>query len=74
MTQKATGGAAEGVVDDRGSQSAGRVLLFVPAYNCEGQLPRVLAQLTPELQRLFDEVVVVDNRSTDKTLAAAEAA
>lgn len=51
----------------------GRLLLFIPAYNCATQLPRVLAQLTPEAQRLFDEVLVVDNRSTDDTLAAAEA-
>ncbi len=52
----------------------GRILLFIPAYNCGRQLPRVLAQLTPEVQRMFDEVLVVDNRSGDDTLAAAESA
>lgn len=51
---------------------SGRVLLFVPAYNCEKQLPRVLGQLTPEVQQMMDQVLVVDNRSTDDTAAAAE--
>lgn len=52
---------------------SGRLLLFIPAYNCERQLPRVLAQLTPEVQEVFDQVLVVDNRSTDGTATAAEA-
>jgi glycosyltransferase involved in cell wall biosynthesis len=42
-----------------------RILLFVPMYNCERQIGRVLAQITPEHQRLLAEVMVVDNRSTD---------
>ncbi len=50
---------------------SGRLLLFIPAYNCAKQLPRVLAQLTPDVQRMFGEVLVVDNRSTDDTVAAA---
>lgn len=48
-------------------------MLFVPAYNCERQMPRVLAQLTPVVCNVIDEVLVVDNRSTDETLAVAEA-
>lgn len=54
--------------------SGERVLVFIPAYNCAQQIGRVLAQFTPSACRLVDEVVVVDNRSTDDTLAAAEAA
>ena len=50
---------------------AERKLIFIPAYNCEKQIPRVLAQFTPDIQKLFDEIVVIDNCSTDKTLDAA---
>ncbi|WP_331068459.1 glycosyltransferase family 2 protein [Steroidobacter sp.] len=52
----------------------GRVLLFIPAYNCAPQIPRVLAQLTPDVRALLSEVIVVDNRSGDGTQAAAVAA
>lgn len=41
------------------------VLLFIPSYNCAAQIGRVIAQLTPEVQDLLGEVLVVDNRSTD---------
>ena len=51
-----------------------RILVFIPAYNCERQLPRVVAQFTPDIQELIDCIVVIDNRSTDGTLAAAGAA
>ena len=42
-----------------------RILLFVPMYNCERQISRVIAQLTPEIQQVLSEVIVVDNRSSD---------
>jgi glycosyltransferase involved in cell wall biosynthesis len=48
-----------------------RILVFIPAYNCERQLPRVLAQFTPELQALFSKLIIVNNRSTDATENAA---
>lgn len=51
-----------------------RILLFIPAYNCAPQIPRVIAQLTPEVRALISEVIVVNNRSTDATEAAAQAA
>lgn len=51
-----------------------RILVFIPAYNCERQLPRVIAQFTPEVQRRFAGLIVVNNRSTDATEAAALAA
>lgn len=52
-----------------------RFLIFIPAYNCEAQITRVVA----DLARLTDEpgtfaIAVVENRSTDGTLAAAERA
>ncbi len=44
-----------------------RILLFIPAYNCEKQVVRVLSQLDGSIMRYIDEVVVVNNRSTDGT-------
>jgi len=44
-------------------------------YNCAPQIPRVLAQLRePHAAALVDAVVCIDNRSTDGTAEAAEAA
>lgn len=42
-----------------------RILLFIPMYNCEKQIPRVLGQLTDEVCSFLSEVIVVNNRSTD---------
>jgi glycosyltransferase involved in cell wall biosynthesis len=44
--------------------------VFVPAYNCSGQINRVLDQLTqPSVQEVIHQVIVVNNRSTDDTPA-----
>lgn len=54
-----------------------KILIFIPMYNCEKQIPRVLgriAALPEEEQKLFSQVLVVDNRSTDGSLKAAEGA
>lgn len=48
-----------------------KILLFIPMYNCEKQIPRVLAQLTDEVLGYLSEVILVNNRSTDKTEDAA---
>lgn len=42
-----------------------KILLFIPMYNCEKQIVRVLAQLTPKVCGYLSEVIVVNNRSTD---------
>lgn len=44
-----------------------RILLFIPAYNCEKQIIRVLDQLTPGVMSFIEKVLVVNNRSTDNT-------
>lgn len=44
-----------------------RMLLFIPAYNCEKQITRVLDQLDKKVFAYFEEVLVVNNRSTDAT-------
>jgi len=47
-----------------------KTLLFIPCYNCEKQIIRVLAQIDKEVLSVTDEVIVVNNRSTDGTEAA----
>ena len=42
-----------------------KILLFIPMYNCEKQIVRVLGQLTDEVCSYLTEVIVVNNRSTD---------
>ena len=49
-----------------------RILLFIPMYNCRRQIPRVLAQLTPEVCQHLSEVLIVDNRSQDGSPEAAK--
>lgn len=42
-----------------------KILLFIPVYNCEKQIPRVLSQLSDEVCSYLSEVIIIDNRSTD---------
>lgn len=51
-----------------------RILLFIPAYNCALQLPRVIEKIDARVQEKVQEVVVIENRSTDGTLAVASGA
>lgn len=44
-----------------------KILLFIPAYNCEKQIVRVLGQLDENIMSYISEVIVVNNRSTDGT-------
>ncbi len=53
------------------TRAADKILLFIPMYNCERQIPRVIAQISPEVAQFVDEVIVVNNRSTDAGQAAA---
>lgn len=52
--------------------SSKRTLLFIPMYNCEKQITRVLNQLTPEVCNYITEVIIVNNRSTDNGEEAVE--
>lgn len=47
-----------------------KILLFIPMYNCEKQIVRVLGQLTDEVCSYISEVILVNNRSTDGGEAA----
>lgn len=48
-----------------------KVLVAIPCYQCEPQIPRVLRQFTPALLERLTEVIVVDNHSGDKTAEVA---
>lgn len=45
----------------------GKELVFIPAYNCERQIHRTLQQFTPEVCDKIDTILVINNRSTDRT-------
>lgn len=47
--------------------STDKILLFIPAYNCENQITRVLDQLSGAVMTFISKVLVVNNRSTDNT-------
>lgn len=47
-----------------------KILLFIPGYNCEKQIVRVLAQLDETVLPWISRVIMVNNRSTDNTEAA----
>ena len=46
-----------------------KILLFIPGYNCEKQIIRVLGQLDGDVMKYISQVIVVNNRSTDDTEA-----
>ena len=62
------------IPDQSVPDAPGKILLFIPMYNCAAQIPRVLSQLTNDVRSVLSEVIIVDNRSTDDSVAAAEAA
>ncbi len=44
-----------------------KILLFIPGYNCENQITRVLNQIDSEISKYIDEIIMVNNISSDKT-------
>lgn len=47
-----------------------KILLFIPGYNCEKQIVRVLEQLNEDVMKHISEIIFVNNRSTDNTESA----
>ena len=52
-----------------------RILIFIPMYNCEKQIPRVLERISQveNYKDIFEEIIVVDNQSKDNSIAVAKA-
>jgi glycosyltransferase involved in cell wall biosynthesis len=48
-----------------------RILVFIPCYNCERQIGRVLRQFRDVPRNTFEEILVLDNNSQDGTVRAA---
>ncbi len=44
-----------------------KILLFIPMYNCEKQIARVLGQVNNEVLKYINGVITVNNISTDST-------
>lgn len=51
-----------------------RIFVAIPCFNCEKQIPRVLAGFDEQLCKRIEKIVVIDNRSTDSTVDAASKA
>ena len=48
-----------------------RVLIAIPAYNCEKQITRVLDEIDEQLATRVEEIAIIDNGSPDSTVQAA---
>jgi glycosyltransferase involved in cell wall biosynthesis len=48
-----------------------RILVFIPCYNCERQIRRVLEQFRDLPPGTFEEILVLDNGSRDETIRVA---
>lgn len=51
-----------------------RILVFIPMYNCEKQVHRVIEQFDKDIRSLFSEILVVDNISQDCSINVAKEA
>ena len=49
-----------------------KILVAIPAFNCEKQISRVLNGFDKELLERIDKVIVIDNISSDKTVEVAK--
>ena len=48
-----------------------KILLFIPVFQCRNQITRVIRKIDPDLQKMIDEVLIIDNCSKDDTLDVA---
>lgn len=51
--------------------SENKILIFIPMYNCEAQIPRVVDQLAA-YRDCFEEAIIVDNGSPDGSIESAK--
>ena len=44
-----------------------KILLFIPCFNCQKQIIRVLNSLDNKIIDSFGQILIIDNRSNDNT-------
>ena len=44
-----------------------KILLFIPCFNCQKQIIRVLNSLDDKIIDTFEQILIIDNRSNDNT-------
>ena len=44
-----------------------KILLFIPAYNCQEQIYRLINNLKEHEISNFNKIMIIDNLSSDKT-------
>ena len=59
------------IIDRKDLEMKEKILVFIPMYNCEKQIVRVLDQLNGEIKKYISEAIIVNNRSTDNGEQAA---
>ena len=52
------------IIDRKDLEMKEKILVFIPMYNCEKQIVRVLDQLNGEIKKYISEAIIVNNRST----------
>lgn len=53
------------------SNTPNKTLVFIPCYNCEKQIPRVIHKLDQAESHFFSEILILDNNSKDSTVQSA---
>ncbi|WP_042195345.1 glycosyltransferase family 2 protein [Paenibacillus camerounensis] len=48
-----------------------KIIVFIPMYNCQDQIIRVLTQFDSNVKQYIEEILIVNNRSTDNGEAVA---
>jgi len=66
--------SSAGIIKTMDPSSKPKVLVAIPAYNCEKQIPRVIAGFNSALLNRLEKVIVIDNGSKDETVTAAKKA
>jgi len=51
-----------------------KIIVVIPMFNCEAQIVRVLSRFTGEITPFIDTILIIDNRSEDKSVEKATAA
>jgi len=48
-----------------------KFIVAIPVYNCEKQISRVINQLTPNILKSIDKVIIINNQSKDNSVKVA---